>query len=173
MAQRKVRGRARYATAKESLDRINDKDCIKITFDLAPGHEEKYDSMPFTGWLHNDQAIEITLGALRNCGWEGDMINDLTGIDKNAVMLVIDDEEYEGKTNARIKFVNRIAGFGAKNPLNEQQSMALAHRLRTKAAAHRQSYGTAAAKSEQRPSGNSRGAPGFDDAPLPEKSPWD
>jgi len=70
--------------------------------------------MPYFGAL-TDAAIDFTVEALRNCGWEGDDLSELpalveSGALSSPVQLVVVHEEYNGEWRAKIKFVNRAGG---------------------------------------------------------------
>lgn len=59
--------------------------------------------------------IDFTMGVLRAIGWTGDDLSELPQLAQEGklatrVELVVDHEEYNGKTNARIKFVNPLGG---------------------------------------------------------------
>jgi hypothetical protein len=62
-------------------------------------------------WYLSDAAVERSLQVLETCGWTGTRIDafldgKLHGVDSREVSLVIEHQEYEGKTNARVKWVN-------------------------------------------------------------------
>ena len=71
-----------------------------------------------------------TIEVMRICGWDGDDLTDTVGLDRNDVQLVIDHESYEGKTSAKVKFVNRPGGLGIKNKLPENSRAALAKKFK-------------------------------------------
>ncbi len=74
--------------------------------------------------------LERTIESLRVCGWEGDDLSDLTGIDANEVSLVIEHEEYEGKTQAKVKWVNRPGGLALKAPMSVDSAKAFAAKMK-------------------------------------------
>src|SRR6185312_4767180 len=95
---------------------------------------------------------ERTFETLRTCGWQGDDLSDLTGIDANEVEVVIEIDTYEGEERNRIKWVNQPGGGAAlKNVMAPDARKAFAAKmrgqaLRSKGAAPQQ-------QSQQRPSG--------------------
>lgn len=94
--------------------------------------DEKQQELTWAGSLKEGRAREITIDALLVCGLRGEDIKALAGgvetgllSTENDVSIVIEHEEYEGKTYARIKWVNP-AGGGAfkKSTIAEVQKMA-------------------------------------------------
>lgn len=70
-----------------------------------------------TSWHYfSDGALAFTLEALRAAGWRGEDPSEITLEDiGNEVELVIRHEEYEGKTRARVQFVNQLGGGMVKS----------------------------------------------------------
>lgn len=77
-----------------------------------------------------DDAFDYSLKALRNCGWQGDNFEDLTGLDANEVQLVLDWEEYQGKRELRIQFINQSGGIALKQAMEPTQIASFAQRMR-------------------------------------------
>lgn len=72
-----------------------------------------------------------TIESLRIAGWKGDDLTDFAdGFDFPAdapeVDLVVEDEEYEGKTRTKVKWVNRAGGIAVKTPLVGEKAKAFA-----------------------------------------------
>jgi len=78
---------------------------------LGEGDVDTGDSIWYTGWL-SDAAMPYTVKALRNMGWVGDDIFAGEGIGSLPFEGVVGHEEYEGKTYARLQFVNKPGGGG-------------------------------------------------------------
>lgn len=76
------------------------------------------------------KGAQTTIEALRACGWSGDDLADLHGLDANEVELVIDHETYQGETHPKVKFVNRPSGLGLKAPMTLEQARAFAARMK-------------------------------------------
>lgn len=55
-----------------------------------------------------------TLEGLQYAGWSGVDIADLSGLGSTDVELVVDHEEYEGRTRAKIQWVNKAGGMAFK-----------------------------------------------------------
>lgn len=94
---------------------------------------------PFEGqcitWFgyFSDKATEQTVKALRACGWQGDDLNDLTGLDANEVDLVIEEEtDDQGRVRSRVRWVNRPGDGRVKlqNTMSPEQRKSFAARMR-------------------------------------------
>ena len=96
-----------------------------------------------------DKAVEITLKALRACGWQGDDLNDLTGVVDNEVELVCAVETYNEKTSLKVKWVNKPGEGKVKleRPLDGGQRAAFAARMKGTVIALRQGEGRPGAPS--------------------------
>jgi len=106
--------------------------------------------------------LEHTIKSLRACGWTGDDLSDLTGIDANEVQLTIEHSEYKGKVSAKVRWVNKLGGLALKTPLSETQKKAFAAKMRGKVLAATRATGSASApKSNGHPNAPSSA----DDAP--------
>lgn len=77
-----------------------------------------------------EKAQERTLQALRYCGWCGIDLTDLSGIDRNDVELVVEHESYEGKTRAKVQWVNKLGGIGLKSKMSPDKAAAFAARMK-------------------------------------------
>lgn len=105
----------------------SEKPYVAIDFRITAG-EMAGESLSWRGWL-TDRAQERTIAALRYAGWKGSDITDLGDLD-HEVQIVVDVEEYEGKTRPVIKWVNALV-----KPLESGKAKALADRIRAKALA--------------------------------------
>lgn len=94
---------------------------------------------PFEGqviyWFgyFTDKANEQTIKALRTCGWTGDDLNDLAGLDANEVDLVIEEEtDDQGRVRSRVRWINAPGGGKVKlqNTMTPEQRAAFAKRMR-------------------------------------------
>lgn len=81
------------------------------------------------GYL-TDATEERTMNSLITCGVTD--LETLAGLDANEVELVIEHEEYNGKTSARVQWVNRLGSGGValkdKVEGNERSAMLAKHR---------------------------------------------
>lgn len=103
-------------------------------------------------------AIEYTVEAFRNMGWQGDDLYALgqegdSTLYPEEIELVIDHEEYNGEWRAKVAFINRIGGGMLKpeKPMNSDEFKRMAASLRTQV--------RAAGASGKRPSSNKPATP--------------
>lgn len=59
------------------------------------------------GWL-SEKCMERTFKTLRDLGWKTDSLEDLEGIGDTEVDVVVDDEEYDGKTHSVVRWINAL-----------------------------------------------------------------
>lgn len=99
---------------------------------LDPQTKEPTDTtIQWIGNFANDKSFEITAKALRACGWQGDDLEDLRGIDSEIVELDVQWDEYDGKRRLRVKWVNRPgAGVVFKDKLGDGAKKSLSTRMR-------------------------------------------
>ena len=93
-------------------------------------------------WLtDNKKAWEITMDTLTKViGWNGDDLSDLNGTGDfvgKEVWLVLDEEEYNGKIQTKVKFINRVGGQTQK-PFDPEKAKSLSEKLKGKVLAYRQ-----------------------------------
>ncbi len=115
----------------------------------------------------SDNAVDYTMEKLRNAGWQGDDLSDLSSLCPSEVecSIVVQHEDYEGKTNAKIAFVNKPDGVKMAAPLDDAKKRSLAARMKAKAIASRQGQPSAPSKPASRPSGGGYGNPSHPNAP--------
>lgn len=92
---------------------------VFIAFDVT--HDDGTSSLTWFGSLNEGKAQEITLKGLLSAGFTGKDVTDLIdGPDGGAIPLgtevsvVIESEEYDGKTTPRIRWVNKPGGGGVQ-----------------------------------------------------------
>lgn len=101
---------------------------VHISFELLDdGFEGKY--LTYFGSF-SEKAQEHTFKALRNCGWTGVDLSDLSGLNADEVSLVVENEEYEGKVRAKVRWVNAPGGVTVKAPLPPDKAKAFAARMK-------------------------------------------
>lgn len=86
-------------------------------------------SITWHGYL-TDAAFDRTVESLRHCGWTGDDLSDLAGLDAHEVDLVVVNEEYEGKVHPKVKWVNKAGGLALKTPMTPEKAKAFAASMR-------------------------------------------
>jgi hypothetical protein len=88
-----------------------------------------------------DAAFDRTIESLRACGWTGSSLDEFAGEKLPAgvdhqVELVVQHEEYQGKTQVRIAFVNSIgAGLALKSAMSHDQARSFAAKMKGRIAA--------------------------------------
>lgn len=110
-------------------------DQVAVSFELL---DEPWTGQRITwyGFL-TAKTAERTIESLIYCGWEGDNLADLRGIDANDVSLEIEHDTYEGQTRAKVKWVNRAGGL-AVTPMDPGSAQAIAQQMRGTALAVRE-----------------------------------
>lgn len=146
---------------------------IAILFEIVEG-EHAGKSRTWFGSF-SDAAIDRTLDSMRHCGWDGDSLATIDGLGANEVEIVVEAEEYQGKVNEKIRWVNKPAALKLKHQLTGAARDAFASKLRGKVLAHKQKYGAQpkptapAANGQRRTAPSEPGAhddPGFEDGPY-------
>lgn len=97
-----------------------------------------------------EKTTERTLRTLRTCGWLGMDLTDLAGIESNEVSLVIENQEYEGRTIPRVQWVNAVGGMGTRPPMPADKQRALAQRMKAALVALDRASGTPRTTGEKR-----------------------
>src|SRR5262249_11788611 len=85
------------------------KEQVAVRFRMTEGeHEGK--TVLWYSYFNTQENATRTLNSLRACGWIGDDLSDLQGIENNEVEIVLEVEEYEGKTRTKVRWVNAMGG---------------------------------------------------------------
>lgn len=115
------------------------------------------------GYL-SEGAFKRTVESLRHCGWTGDDLTDLAGLDTNEVDLVIANEEYEGETHPKVRWVNKAGGLAVKSVMTPEKAKSFAAAMKGQIRALDIAKGGGAKPNGQRPPAAS--AP-MDDSDIP------
>lgn len=102
---------------------------VVVTFEITTA-EHAGTTIDWFGFL-TDKTTDRTIESLRYAGWKGSDLADLSDLsskDTPLVELVIEHEEYEGNTRARVQWVNRVGRAGKALPA--EQAKALSARMR-------------------------------------------
>lgn len=86
---------------------------VAVSFRFTDEKDEFYGKMiTWIGSFAPGKASEISLQGLENCGWRGDDVLDMTGIDAEEVELVIVEEWNTDQTKQypKVQFINRLSG---------------------------------------------------------------
>ena len=122
----KYRARAREWVLTEIGEKGTPAVAVEFVFS-----DESLGSIRWDGWL-SDAAFDRTIESLRHCGWTGDDLSDLDGLDANEVELVVEDDDYNGKTYSKVKWVNRAGSLAHKSPLTGDKAKFFAKQMQAR-----------------------------------------
>lgn len=125
------------------------KEQVAVLFEITQG-EHAGKSLTWFGYF-TEQTTDRTLDSLRHCGWDGDNFVELKGLDANEVEIVVDEEEYEGKTRTKVQWVNRPSRLAMREQMNGQAAAAFAAKMRGRALQHKAKYGAQPAPTAAKP----------------------
>jgi hypothetical protein len=114
---------------------------VVITFQIKDPGPFDGAEINYYGSFHPN-ASKYTLEALETCGFEGDNLLDLSGVVRHEVELVIQDNEYQGRTYTKVAYVNRLGAIAAKNALSDAEARVFAQRMRDNIRAAKAAKGT-------------------------------
>jgi hypothetical protein len=118
-------GRAIAGSEQYAINEKNGNESIAIDVDV-PSLERS-----FTTFLHfTDAAAPYSIERLRACGWTGDDLAKLDGIDRNEVSVQIKYETFDGKERMKVDISTGGGRVKLENTMNEKQKRAFAARLR-------------------------------------------
>lgn len=153
------------------------KEQIAITFDLLDP-DFAGQRITYFGFF-TEESLQYTIKNMRTCGWEGDDLLELGGLDKNEVILVVENEEYNGKVTPKVKFINALGGLALKTPMTPAKQQSFAAQMRQRIAAldafERQgSGGKPTPRPSAKPNGRVKQTVGGDprDVPPPDDMPF-
>jgi len=115
----------------------NGKEHVAIEFEFY--ELEGAPRMTWYGYLHTEKVFPRTMKVLREIGWHGTDVSDLTGMEELEASLVVETEEYEGKQRQKIKWVNSPNGGPAYAQMDSPAVKQFAAGLRGRIAAFDQS----------------------------------
>lgn len=122
------RYRARATEAALGLTRKGGEQ-VAVALSIIDG-ECAGESLTWFGFF-SEKTADRTIESLRTLGWVGDDLSDLTGVDSNEVEIVVEHEEYEGRSQVRVKWINRSgAALGLKERMDPGAAKAFAAQMR-------------------------------------------
>jgi hypothetical protein len=152
--------RAKALDAKWSQSKAN-KDQVLVEFEIKDEGAAKGKRITWYGSL-SGKAEARTIEALMHCGWDGDFDN-LRTVGEKECQIVIDNEEWEGKTRSKVKWVNRCgsSGIAAAPELAPEHKQSLRERMAAQVAAKLEELGLPkpAEKKQERQPGDDDGVP--------------
>lgn len=122
-----------------------------------------------------DGTRDRTFESLRYAGWKGDDLTDLSSLsaeDVPTVQLVLEQEDHNGQTQVKVRWVNRLGGPAVGEVLGADDAKAFAESMRAhiiaadKLRAAGSSSG-ASSKSNSAKANGSKPAPSSDPRPTP------
>ncbi|HWR21006.1 MAG TPA: hypothetical protein VN444_04000 [Verrucomicrobiae bacterium] len=81
---------------------------IVVKFVIVDG-PQKDQTVSWYGFF-SDACFDRTIQSLRYCGWQGDDVSDMAGIDRNDVDIVVEHDEYQGKVTPKVRWINQVGG---------------------------------------------------------------
>lgn len=150
MSEEILRGPHRAKAVRWELAKTNSgREQVAIQFLLI----ERGDYVTYYGFF-TDATIARTFESLRICGWTGDDLTNLEGLDLNEVELEMKPEEYKGQLQNKVGFINRPGGGLRVTPMEDAEKRAFAARMKAAAVASRTGMPKAAAKPAPQPNGS-------------------
>ena len=114
-----IKGSEQYGQTK------NGNDQIVIDLNLLDIGEKVSTFLVFT-----DKAAEYSLDRLRACGWKGDDLSNLDGIDANEVEVEVKYEQYNGETKMKVQIITGGGAVKLKDQLDDKGKKAFAAKYR-------------------------------------------
>jgi hypothetical protein len=110
----------------------NGKEMLEVVFAItSPG---PYQGMTITARLFfTEKTFDRTVESLRYMGWKGDDLAKIEGL-TSEVEIDVGHEEYQGETQVRVKWVNRLKGGGTAKALDAGKTKSFAERMKARVA---------------------------------------
>lgn len=119
------KGRAIAGSAQYGEKNGNEQICLDL--EVPSLHRQ------FTTFLYFSEAAEpYAIQRLRACGWTGDDISNLVGIDKNEIDVQIKYEEYNGKVQMKVDIATGGGTFKMDQQMDDRAKRAFAARLKSR-----------------------------------------
>ncbi len=136
----------------------NDTKQVALAFRIISGAQEG-NGITWFGYF-TEKTYKRTMESLRYCGWRGNKLMELGQLDQK-VKIVVGHEEYEGKTVAKVLWVNRFASgmVTLKNPMSPDELQTFSASLEEKAAEIPESVGESIESDDQSAKGSAEGIP--------------
>lgn len=101
---------------------------LMVTVPMAGDVEEEKRLSTFL--VFSDAAAPYAVERLRACGWQGDDLTDLRGIDANEVDVTVKYEMYNGEEKLKVDILTGGGRVVVKDQMSESQKRAFAARLK-------------------------------------------
>lgn len=106
------------------------KEQLVVAFDLLD-----HAGQSITAYLYwTDETFDRTLQATRDMGWSGDDLDNITDLNRNEVVLVVENEvnPKSGQMEPRVKWINGSGGLAMKQALDPNERKGFAAKMRDK-----------------------------------------
>lgn len=85
-------------------------------FIRVPFQTESGESVNWDGYF-TEKTLDRTMDSLEHMGWDGQSLSAPRGIGDQDCYIVVDHETHEGKTYAKVQWVNSLNGGGLKEEI--------------------------------------------------------
>lgn len=141
---------------------------VEFVFTDGPNKDKR---ITWYGYF-SEKTIDRTIESLRYAGWKGTDLSDLSDLSAEntpVVELVLETEDYNGKSTVRVSWVNRFGGGGVaiKDKMDAGAAKSFAERMKAHVIAHDLQKGTATRAAPAKPAAPKPAAPASDiDVPF-------
>jgi hypothetical protein len=129
---------ARAVSAKADKKGANKTPCVTVALKITEGTfegEKVYSDL----WL-TEKPFDRSIESLRNLGWKGDDLRDLSTVNGECE-VVLEEEEYNGKVQTKVKWINALGGGKPKLEATELGTLADSLKSRIQASDRARSAG--------------------------------
>lgn len=116
-------------------------DQIAILFDISDG---PFAGQRITGYVYfTEKAGDRAIESLEHCGWDGDSLAELKGMGTKEVEIVCAEEDYNGKKQMKVQWINSPGGRGMAmhETMSPEQKLAFNERWKGEILRRKQSKG--------------------------------
>lgn len=119
-------GRAIAGSEQYAVNPENGNEQIAIDLDIPSIGRQ------FTTFLYfTDRAAPYAIERLRACGWKGDDLSKLVGIDENEITVQIAYEMYKGEEKLKVQIATGGGRVKLENQMDEKAKRAFATRMKS------------------------------------------
>ena len=134
---------------------------IRVLCEILDEGDAKGVTRTWHGYF-TEKTAERTIESLRYMGWKGDDITNISLEPGTKFQIVIKHEEYEGKTQEKIAWINRLQSVYVGQPMDASRKSSFASRMKGL---------VLASKQPGSPSPNSKGPAANEDFPFGANEP--
>ena len=126
---RNIPGRCTGARDVKYGKRASGEEQIGLLFEITEG-EHKGTRLSLYAGLESDEAIQFVRRVLVACGWDSRSWSELRGLDRNGVMLVVEEErDARGIPRLKLRYVNPMTAVNMRAELAPEEVQSLVSRL--------------------------------------------